>query len=188
MDQEGWRKLAEREINHPPKNPAQAQTGSGRVASRVAQSYRARPPGAPSHPSPLSWSGPTVDLTPTTPRDRGPGLFHHLAEGGWWFVERIPPLRWLKELAERIMALPSNYSWWLAGIGALAGLIAGLRSGDTSLLIVAIAAGAIAGWILIPVVALSIVLVAGLSGMAILLAIIAACVAGIVYLLNHTGH
>jgi hypothetical protein len=114
-------------------------------------------------------------------------LFDYLAEGGWWFVERIPPLRWLKELAERIMAWPQRYSWWLAGIGSFAGLIVGLRTGDNGLLIVAILAGTIAGRILIPVIALSIVLVAGLSGLAILLATIGACV-GIVYLLNHAGH
>jgi hypothetical protein len=188
MNQEGWRKLAESEINHPPKDPARAQTGSGRVASRIAQSYLPRPPAPHSNPSSLSWSGPTVDLAPTVSGERGPGLFQYLAKGGWWFVERVPPLRWLKQLAERIMEWPPRYSWWLAGIGSFAGLVIGLRTGDTGLLIVAIVAGGIAGRILIPVIALSIIVVAGLSGMAILLAIIGACVAGVVYLLNHVGH
>jgi hypothetical protein len=184
MNQEGWRKLEQWEINHPPKNPAQAQTGSGRVASRIAQSYRPRPP-AP--PSPISWSAPAVDYAPAPSANRGPGFFYHLAEGGWWFVERIPPLRWLKELAERIMEWPPKYSWWLAGIGALAGLIASVREGDTGFLIFAVVAGAVAGRILIPAIALSIILVAGLSGLAILLALIGGCIAGIVYLLNHFG-
>jgi hypothetical protein len=131
---------------------------------------------------------PTVDFAPTVSGDRGPGLFQYLAAGGWWFVERIPPLRWLKQLAERIMEWPPKYSWWLAAIGSFVGLSIGFRAGDTTLLIVAIAVGGIAGRILIPVIAISIILVAGLSGLTILLGIVGGCVAGIVYLLNHVGH
>src|SRR4051794_28225333 len=111
MNQEGWRKLAAWEIDHPPKNPAQAQTGSGRVASRIAQSYLPRPAKPwppPASTSPLSWSGPVVDSAPTFSGDRGPGFFEKLGGAGWWFVERILPLRWLKQLAERIMAWPTS--------------------------------------------------------------------------------
>ena len=118
----------------------------------------------------------------------GPGLMHHLVEGAWWFVERIPPLRWLKELSEWMMRWPKKYSWSLAAIGSLAGLVAGPRMGDNTPLIVAVIAGAIAGRILTPLIALSLMLVAGLSGLAIVLAFLAAFIAGIIYLFNHLAH
>jgi hypothetical protein len=106
-------------------------------------------------------------------------------QGAWWFVERLPPLRWLKELAQRIMGWPAKYSWWFAAVGSLIGLGAGIPMGDTTSLVIAIAVGAVAGRILLPVVAVSLLLVATFAGLAIVLAIIGACVAAIVFLLNH---
>jgi hypothetical protein len=187
-NQEKWQEIARIESIQASRNPyMRTTTIEGRMAAEKAQSYLPKAPAqslftsTPSSIQSGSW-------TPARSGGGGPGLMHHLAAGAWWFVERVPPLCWLKELSEWMMRWPAKYSWSLAAIGSLAGLVAGPRMGDNIPLIVTVVAGAIAGRILIPVIAFSLILVAGLSGLAIVLALLAAFIAGIIYLFNHLAH
>gem|GEM_PF-3802751 len=184
MTQDQWREQARIEVIRASTNPyASTSTIEGRMAARTAQSYLPKPQDRSSFPSSLP-STPTISWSPTSSKREGSGLINHVAAGAWWFVERIPPLRWLRDLAELVISLPVKYSWWLAAVGLLVGLLAGVRTGDTTSLIVAIVAGAIAGRILLPLVGACILVVAMFSGLAILLAIVGGCLAAIVFLLD----
>jgi hypothetical protein len=112
-------------------------------------------------------------------------VFDSLAEGGAWFVERIPPLNWLTKFGKSVMAFPSRYSWCLAVIGGVVGMLYGWRSRDTSFIALTTLAGAFAGRALLPMIGIVLAITAMMVGVAIVLAILAGCILAVYFLLEH---